>query len=152
VLLLFTACSGLSRGPVNVSKVAPIEAESRSLVLLSQTPYLADLAAELGVYGFRVKPLVRRGQGEVAATAGGGGLAIYEDSKYGLQVDQRFDQACAFTSSSIYAFTVSIIDIERNEVVMVVRQTGADGPCTTVKPVWPTIAKAIAENWETSDN
>lgn len=147
VSVLLVGCSGATRGPVNVRKVAPIDLSSRTFVLLSQTEYLADLAAELGVHGFRVRPLVRRGQGEVAVTGGGTGIALYEGAKYGLQIDRRFDQACAFTSSSIYAFTITIVDIESNEVVMVVRQTGADGPCTTVKPVWPTIAAAIAQNW-----
>lgn len=117
------------------------------MVLLSQSPYLADLAAALGEYGFRVRPLVRRGQGEIAATDGGRGVALYEDARYGIQIDQRHDQNCAFTASSIYDFTVTVIDIKQNEVVMVVRQSGADGPCTTVKPVWPTIAEAIALNW-----
>lgn len=32
---------------------------------------------------------------------------------------------CAFTASSIYDFTLTVIDIKNNEVVMVVRQSGA---------------------------
>jgi len=137
----------MTRGPVRMTRVAPIDTGSRSLVLLSQSPYLADLAGALGEYGFRVRPLVRRGQGEVAATDGGRGMALFEDARYGIQIDQKFAHNCTLTASSIYDFTVSVIDIKNNEVVMVVRQSGADGPCTTVKPVWPTIAEAIAHNW-----
>lgn len=146
-LAIGSACSGLARGPVQVNQISPIEPAVRELVLLSQTHYVGDLAAELAPYGFSLRPLVRRGHGDVAATGGGAELALFEDARYGVQIDQRFDQNCAFTPHSIYHFTFTIVDIERNEVVLVVRQTGADGACTTVRPIWPTVAQAIADHW-----
>src|SRR5690606_15440085 len=148
LLAYVTACSSMVRGSVNVRHVAPINESDRQLVMLSQTSYTGDLAAELGPYGFRIRPLVRQRESDVAMTDGGARVAAEEGVRYGLQIEQKLESECAFTSSSIYAFVITVIDIENNEVVMVVRQTGADGPCTTVKSVWPTVARAIAENWK----
>ena len=144
---LLIGCAGLVRGPVSVTSLAATDSSNRRLVLLSQTPYLADLASALGEYGFHVRPLVRQGQGQIAATGGGSGFALFENERYGLQIDQVRRDACAFTGSSIYDFKFTVIDIRTNEVMMVVRQTGSDGPCSTVKPVWSTVAQAIAKNW-----
>ena len=104
-------CVTLRRGNVTVTRIAPVDSAARSLGLLSQRPYVADLVAALGEYGFRVRPLVRAGQAQVAATSGGAGIALFENERYGLQIGQRLDKSCAFTSSSIYDFSVSVVDI-----------------------------------------
>lgn len=148
LLAVATACSSMVRGSVNVAHIAPIDEANRQLVVLTPTPYIGELAAELGPYGFRLRPQYRPGEGEVAAMADTTArVAAGNGARYGIQIEQKLETECALTSSSIYAFVFTIVDIEQNEVVMVVRQTGADGPCTTVKSVWPTVAKAIAENW-----
>lgn len=151
IAVVLVGCSGLTRGAVQVRQIAPIDSEDRVLVVLSQTQYVGDLSAELGPYGFRIRPLVRSDRGGVAVTRGGDGLAFFEETRYGIQIEQRFDQNCAFTPNSIYHFTVTVVDIHDNEVVLVVRQTGADGACTTVGAVWPTIARAIADHWGEMD-
>lgn len=145
LLALTAACSSMVRGSLNVAHISPIDEADRQLVVLTPTPYIGELAAELGPYGFRVRPQYRPGESEAAAATTT--AAVVDGARYGIQIEQKLESECAFTSSSIYAFVFTIVDIELNEVVMVVRQTGADGACTTVKPVWPSVAKAIADNW-----
>ena len=116
-------------------------------MLLTPTPYAADLHVALGERGILVRPLARAGAATAAATQGGDGVAVYEPARYGVQLDQRFAMRCALTPNAIYDFTLSVVDIRANAVVVVVRQRGADGPCSTVKPVWPTLADAIARVW-----
>lgn len=142
-----TGCAGLVRGEIEINKLAHINNKERILVLLSHSEHLTDLSLELAKYNMRIKPLAREARSKSAVVKGGMQNTSYEISKYGIQIDKKFDQNCAFTPASIYAFTVTVIDIETNEILMVIRQTGADGPCTTVNPVWPTLANAIYENW-----
>lgn len=54
---------------------------------------------------------------------------------------------CAFTDFDIHYFTLMLTDIYTNQIVLVLKQKGSDGPCTTVEPVFGTLAKALGQNW-----
>jgi len=114
-----------TRGPIDVVQLAPIRPVDKTLVLLTYPEYIGDLASELGPLGFTFR----------------------SRANYGVSVSRSYSMECVFTSSRIYDWTVTVIDLMTDNRVMVIRQKGSDGPCTTVEPVWPTIANAISENW-----
>ena len=40
-----------------------------------------------------------------------------------------------------------VTDITKNEIVLILKQEGSDGPCTTIKPVFPTLSESLANAW-----
>jgi len=54
---------------------------------------------------------------------------------------------CALTEYNIHNFTLTLFDLNSNQIVLVLKQTGSDGPCTTIKPVFDTLASKLSEVW-----
>ena len=145
---LVTGCVTLNSGPVNVTKIAKIDASTRELTFLTGTPYMAELTLALTKSGFKVIPLATQysdsSKGSYSASQ-----VTQSSTRYGLvftTVGTR--QVCAFTDHTLINATASIIDIKSNETVAILTQRGSDGPCTTVEPVFETMAAELARIWK----
>jgi len=118
------------------------------VTFLGNTPYLADMSIALAENGFTVKPMPT--QQQVIELQSDTKLAKYNQAttRWALSLQTKGSSfSCAFTDYNIYHFVLILTDISKNQVVMVLKQKGSDGPCTTVQPVFGTLSEALAENW-----
>lgn len=148
VAITLTGCIMWSSSPVTVTKLSGAEKGPRVVTFMTPTPYIADMTVALVENGFVVKPMPT--QQEILEIQGAGKLAKYNEAtaRWGITLQTQFSgMKCAFTDFDIHHFTLMLIDIYMNQVVLVLKQKGSDGPCNTVEPVYGTLAKALAENW-----
>jgi hypothetical protein len=146
--VFLSGCVMLSSSPVTVNKLSNADKGSKVVTIMNSTPYLADMSVALAENGFKVKPMPT--QQQVVEIQGEGKVAKYNEAttRWGITLQTQFSgMKCAFTDFDIHHFTLMLTDIHTNEVVLVLKQKGSDGPCTTVEPVFGTLAKALSENW-----
>lgn len=146
--LLLAACVMLSSSEVTVENLTKPNKGPKALTILNNTPYLADMSVALSQQGFTVMPMPTQQQIVELQTADR--IAKYNEAatRWGVSLVARgSSMKCAFTDFNIYYFTLMLTDIATNKVVMVLKQKGSDGPCTTVKPVFDTLAQSLSENW-----
>jgi len=118
------------------------------VTFMNSTRYMPEMSVALSEQGFVVKPMPS--QQEVMELQSQSRIATYKEAttRWGVTLEARYTgMDCAFTEYSIYNFTLMLIDITNNQIVMVLKQRGSDGPCTTIKPVFGTLAKALSEKW-----
>lgn len=145
--LLLTSCM-MSSGPVTTKQIRPGAKGDKVVTILNQTPYLSEMTVALAEYGFRVKPMPS--QQFVTEKQGVNRVGQYNEAstRYGITLTAApTSTTCALTDSGIYNFTLMVTDIQTNEIVSVFKQKGSDGPCTTIKPVFDTLAAAMAASW-----
>jgi len=122
--------------------------ESRKEVaILNSTPYLSDMTIALVNSGFSVKPMPSQ---QIITERNGDLTSQYNlaSTRYGLFLEVTpTRQICAFTDYRIVNATVNIIDTKTNESIAILKQRGSDGPCTTVTPVFQTLADEISRIW-----
>lgn len=148
MLIVLSGCVMLSSSPVTVNTLVKDEKGPKVVTFLTQTPYIADMSVALAEHGFTVKPMPS--QQQVIEMQGAGRLAKFNEAtaRYGITLQTQFSgMTCTFTDFNIHHFTLMLTDITTNQVIMVLKQKGSDGPCTTVKPVFPTLAEALDRNW-----
>ena len=145
---LLAGCVMMSSGPVAVSNLSNPEKGKKTVTFLNKTPYIAEMSIALAENGFVVKPMPTQQQiTEIQSTSR---IAKYNEAttRWGISLQTQYSgMKCAFTDFDIHHFTLMLTDIETNQVVLVLKQKGSDGPCTTVEPVFGTLAKALADNW-----
>ncbi len=148
VVLFLFGCVMMSSTPVTVNSLTNIEKGKKEVTFLNQTLYIADLSIALAENGFVVKPMPT--QMQITEIQSSTRTANYKEAstRWGISLQtQDSGMKCAFTDFDIHHFTLMLTDIATNQVVLVLKQQGSDGPCTTVEPVFGTLAKALADNW-----
>jgi len=153
ILLIFVTvssfgCASLVSSNVSVNNLIKSDKGPKIVTFINNTRYIAEMSVALSEYGFVVKPIPS--QQEIMELQDQSRIATYNEAttRWGISLEARYIGIdCAFTEHSVYHFTLMLIDITNNEIVMVLKQRGSDGPCTTIKPVFNTLAEAIATNW-----
>jgi hypothetical protein len=147
LLVQMTGCVMLSSSDVSVKNLSKETRGPKVVTILNNTPYLPELSVALTETGFSVKPM--SSQEEITERQGNSERKYNRaTARYGITLQTYgSSMSCAFTDYNIYHFTMTVTDITNNQVLMVFKQKGSDGPCTTVKPVFPTLADALSRNW-----
>jgi hypothetical protein len=145
---LLTGCVMMHSSEVTVKNIINEQKGPKVVTFLNNTPYIADMSVALAENGFTVKPMPT--QQQIVELQGNTIMAKYNEAvtRWGISLQTKDSgYTCAFTDYNIYHFTLMLTDITNNQVVMVLKQKGSDGPCTTVQPVFGTLSKALSENW-----
>ncbi len=148
ILTLLTGCVMMSSSEVTVKNVINNPKGPKVVTFLNNTPYIADMSIALAENGFTVKPMPS--QQQITELQSESKIAKYNEAsaRWGISLQTKGSSyTCAFTDYNIHHFTLMLTDITNNQVVMVLKQKGSDGPCTTVQPVFGTLAKALSDNW-----
>ena len=75
-------------------------------------------------------------------------LSKVNQSKWGIDLSiSDHPYQCVLTEYNIHNFTLTLINLNSNQINLVLKQTGSDGPCTTIKLVFDTLAKNLSEIW-----
>lgn len=146
--VLLSSCM-LHSSKVDVTSVAGKLTGPRVVTFLKSTPYVVKMTVALAKRGFTVKAMPS--QKYITTRESPGKVTQYNEAsaRYGLTlIAQPTGLTCAFTRFAAYHFTLIVTDIQTNQIVLVLKQTGSDGPCTTVKPVFPTLAEALSNAWQ----
>lgn len=143
-----SGCVTLSSGPVLVTKLEPLQPGARELTILNGSPYLAEMTIALNKYSVKVKPIFSQETVSEQRTSAISAQFRTSSTRYAMvvQVDGT-SQICAFTDYRIVNATIQIVDIRSNEMVAIFKQRGSDGPCTSVNPVFDTLAEEISRLW-----
>lgn len=147
VLASTTGCM-MSASKVQVSPLAKVDKGPKVVTFLHATEYIAEMSVALAEFGFAVKPMPS--QQEILELQGAGRLAKYNEAstRWGITLTAKdAGMTCVLTDSDIYYFTMMLTDITNNQIVLVLKQKGSDGPCTTIKPVFEALAEELAKNW-----
>lgn len=145
---LLNGCIMTSSSEVSIKKTMELEKGPMQVTFLSNTPYLADMSIALSEYGFEVMPMPT--QQQIIEIRNDSQLSKYNEAstRWGLTLStMNSGMTCAITDFNIHHFTLMLTDIENNRVIMVLKQKGADGPCSSVEPVFESLSAALAENW-----
>lgn len=146
--ITLAGCVTLTSSSVNVRNLTNGPKGKKVVTFITPTPYMADMSEALAEYGFKVKPMPT--QEFITERQNSDQIAQYNKAttRWGISVMATpTDQKCVFTDYAIYNFTIMLVDIRTDTTAMILKQRGSDGPCTTVKPVFPTLAKALSKNW-----
>lgn len=147
IATLLAGCMTLSAGPVEVAKLGQIVPGPREVTIVNETPYTSEMAVALDKANVQLKPAPSVGSVATTQNATTTTQRIYS-TKYGIDlriVPTR--QFCAFTDHYIVNAKLTVIDLETNKPVAVLTQRGADGPCTSVEPVFDSLGKAVGDLW-----
>lgn len=145
-LSILTGCVTLSSDPVSVVKLGEIYPSSRELSVLNGTPYLAEMTLALSQKGIKVRPITSQETITEQRTPTISAQWHQVTTRYTMIIQiQPTRQICAFTDYRIVNATVNIVDTKTNENVAILKQRGADGPCSTVTPVFNSLASEIAK-------
>lgn len=146
---LISGCVTLSSGPVLVTRLGKMEAAARELTILNGSPYAGEMTLALSKIGFKVKPIASQETITEQRSSTVSARWTQASTRYAMvvQIDGT-RQICAFTDYRIVNATVQIVDVKSNETVAILKQRGSDGPCTTVDPVFNTLAEEIARLWQ----
>jgi hypothetical protein len=147
VALLLGACM-FSSSDVSVKAMSGGPTGPRVVTFLAATPYFIEMTEALAENGYTVKPMAS--QQYVTEQEAPNKIGQYNEAstRYGLTLlAAPTSLTCALTSHAVYDFTLMVTDIARNEIVLILKQKGSDGPCTTIKPVFPTLAESLANAW-----
>ena len=119
----------------------------RTVTFLNATPYFAEMTEALADNGFTVKPMPS--QQYVTQNEGGGKIEQYKEAstRYGLTLLAAPVAPCALTTHAVFDFTLVVTDIAKNQIVLILKQRGSNGSCTTIKPVFPTLSAALSNAW-----
>lgn len=138
----------MSSSSVKVSAMSGGPTGPRVVAFLNATPYFAEMTESLAENGFTVKAMAS--QQYVTQREATGKIGQYNEAstRYGLTLlAAPTSLTCVLTDHAVYNFTLMVTDITENKIVLILKQKGSDGPCTTVKPVFPTLAAALAKAW-----
>lgn len=124
-----------------------LNAHPDKFVLLNAGKYQGELTLQLAKQGFQVKPIAI--EGSVASALDDRTVVQYREAgyRYGLRVDTVGvpGKICAFSGAAFVDATVTVIDIANNDTVAVIKQSGPAGDCPPLTPVWPLLAKDLAD-------
>ncbi len=147
LILNLSGCVTLSSGEVVTKKLGSFGESRKEVTILNSTPHLSDMTIALVNSGFSVKPMPSQ---KIITERSGDLTSQYNlvSTRYGLFLEVTpTRQICAFTDYRIVNATINIIDTRTNESVAILKQRGSDGPCTTVTPVFQTLADEMSRIW-----
>lgn len=146
VMGLLSGCSNihLVGTPVAVEPTVDMDKVYKIVTLVGDTPYREQLTAALTTQGFTVlSPAVEARPNHIQTTV----LA----TQWGIRLEQASTNFhCIFTEHSEYNFTLTLFDRYTGQTVTTLKQRATDGPCTTVSPVFGSLAKALRASWPTT--
>jgi hypothetical protein len=149
LILLISGCVTISSSPVSIIKFSSVESTPRELTILNDTAYLGEMTLAFAKYGFKVKPISSQEIITEQKTPTISSQRKQSSARYGMIIKIDITrQICAFTDYRIINATVSIIDIKSNENIAIFKQRGSDGPCTTVTPVFDSLAEEVVKLWD----
>ena len=113
-----------------------IENKIKEIIILNDDGITAKLTIELIKRGFRVKPFVS--QQKVTKKSNDTDIEYNKAAaRYGLQVDRdKFFGPCVFSTSEIYDFVFTLIDLRTNDIIDIFEKKGPDGKCPPLTPIY----------------
>jgi len=147
--LLLVGCQVTDKRSQSLVIGSPTD-KPKQFILLGAGRYEGDLTFALIEQGFSVKPIaVTQGVTELETPTR---MVEYKKAgyRYALKISMTHDYAwrCAFSGAHRVNATLSVIDIDKNETLAILRQVGPDGSCPPLTPVWPLLAKELARVWK----
>ena len=131
---------------VNISNTS-IDSSNKEIFFINDSSMNTDMAIELSKYGFKVKAFASQ-QKVTDKTNESIELEYNEASaRYGIEIKGDFAMVCAFTNNIVYDFTITLIDIDTNEMINAYKQRAPDGNCTTLTPIYELYAKYLNSIW-----
>ena len=131
---------------VNISNTS-IDSSNKEIFFINDTPMNTDMAIELSKYGFKVKAFASQQK----VTDKVNDLIELEfneaSARYGIDIKGDYAMPCAFTNNIVYDFTITLIDIDTNEMINAYKQRAPDGDCTTLTPIYELYAKYLNSIW-----
>ena len=151
-LLCLTGCQ-ISDKKAKVMLIKQIESKPKDFVLLGDREYQAEFTAALAQYGFNLKPIsIRHSVTELQSPEK---IVDYKEAgtRYSIELTVRHNymKDCVFSDNHIVDVTMSIIDIEENNTVMIIKQSAPNGDCPPLTPVWDLLAAELASIWGVKD-
>lgn len=135
-LLLVTGLTScvMSAGPITKATFQPVDNSTRALTFLNYGSYVDQMIEALINAGFEVPGI---------ATPG-----IAPTTKYGVRFNfTPTGGVCVLTDSITGNAVLVLVEIETGATIADLRQFGATGPCTTVDPVYPGLARELKTLW-----
>lgn len=149
IFITLPGCAKLTSSEGGVESLTERNKGPKVVSLLNNTPYSAEMKLALSKQGFVVKSMPS--QQRVMELQDQTRIAIATDNEattqWGINLEYKYIGPCANREFSIYHFTLMLIDMTNNQVVMVLLQDGSDGPCKDIKPVFDTLAESLSHNW-----
>ena len=131
---------------VNISSTS-IDSKNKEIFFINETHINTDMAIELSSYGFKVKAFASQ-QKVTDKTNESIELEYNEASaRYGIEIKGDYAMDCVFTSSTVYDFTITLIDINTNEIINAYKQRAPDGDCTTLTPIYELYSEYLNSIW-----
>ena len=147
-----TGCQ-ISDKKAKVMLIKPIESKPKDFVLLGDREYQAEFTAALAQYGFNLKPIsIRQSATELQSPEK---IVEYKEAGTRFAIDltvrHNYMMDCVFSDNHLVDVTMSIIDIEENNTVLIIKQSAPDGVCPPLTPAWDLLAAELANIWGVKD-
>ena len=113
-----------------------IDGKIKEIILLNNHKIASKLTIALIKKGFKVKPFVS--QQKVTEKSGNTEIEYSEAAaRYGLKIDSdNYIGKCVFSTSGIYDFVFTLIDIRTNDIVDIFEKQGPSGKCPPLTPIY----------------
>ena len=150
LLFIFIAQSGcvkLTSSEVGVKSPPARNKGPKVVSFMNNTPFTDEMRAALSDQGFVVKPMPSPQKIMELQDQSHSAPDNKATTRWGITLESNYIGHCAHTEFSIYNFTLMLIDMTNNQVVMVLMQDGSDGPCMDIEPVFGTLAESLSHNW-----
>ena len=145
-----SGCFHISDRPPQTVMVRNLSDSPKQFILLGVGQYEGELTFSLIKQGFKIVPFAARG--DVTEVESPTRLIEYKQAgfKYALKasIAHEYGSKCVFSGGHVVNVTLSVVDIETNEVLAIIKQTGPDGPCPPLTPVWELLANELARVWK----
>ena len=131
---------------VNISNTS-IDSPNKEIFFINNSSINTDMAIELSSYGFKVKAFAS--QQKVTDKTNESVELEYNEAaaRYGIEIQGDYAMDCLLTSSTVYDFTITLIDIDTNEIINAYKQRAPDGDCTTLTPIYELYAEYLNSIW-----
>ncbi len=137
----------ISDSGAKVTKIGERGALPKKFIIIGDTEFEGELTASCAERGVQIKPLSTRQK--VTEIESPGRIVEYKEAgyRYALKLNVRHDtgKVCVFSGNHFVDVTMAVIDIETNESLLIIRQSGPLGACPPLKPVWDLLADALAK-------
>ena len=113
-----------------------IDGKIKEIILLNNHKIASKLTIALIKKGFKVKPFVS--QQKVTEKSGNTEIEYSEAAaRYGLKIESsNYIGKCVFSTSGIYDFVFTLIDIRTNNIVDIFEKQGPSGKCPPLTPIY----------------
>jgi hypothetical protein len=148
MVLLTNGCQTVDSKPKTVIMNTNVE-KPKQFVLLGAGEYEEDITLALFKEGFKVKPIAITS--EVTELETPTKIIKYKQAGYKYALKTTFkdgSMTCVFSDGHILTVTMSVIDLESNETLAIIKQEGPNKECPPLTPVWPLLAKELSNAWK----